>query len=157
MAIVQFSSVIPFGRVELFDFLFRDEAWERGIPPEYYCELAESGPFHEKTNLKWRLTRYGFSFVFGLRIDRIQASELVVVSQSLGPFDEWILTQKLSDHGDSGTKLTDQLEYRLPLGVVGCLFDDLFLRKEVSKLLESRHEKISQLVKALKSPADKTL
>ncbi len=146
------SSVLPGKKNDVFDFLFREEAWERGLPPCFEAELLQSGPLREKTVLKWRLSRYGVSFDWGVKIDSIRSGEKLVVMQSTGPFEEWVLTQELSEHGESSTKIKDTIEYRLPLGLIGCLLDDLYIRRELKKLLESRHEKILELLQGRKGP-----
>ncbi len=146
MPSVQVSSVLPGKRNEIFDFLFREEAWDRGIPPVFESELLQSGPFREKTVLKWRLSRFGVSFDWAVKIDSIKSDDRMIVSQVTGPFEEWVLTQELIDHGDQATKIKDTIQYKLPLGIVGALIDDLYARRELKKLLESRHEKILELL-----------
>ncbi|MGE3974534.1 MAG: hypothetical protein AB7F59_08420 [Bdellovibrionales bacterium] len=146
MAFVKHTSVFQISRDELFRFLFQEEAWERGLPPDFYSELLESGPLKEKTEIKFRLTRLGFSSNWGFKIDKVVMGEQVILSQVVGPFDEWLLTQTLEDHGEKTTRLTDHLEYRMPLGVLGCLMDDLYLKREWERLLNRRHEKIQDLI-----------
>jgi ligand-binding SRPBCC domain-containing protein len=146
LAFVKHSSVFKFPREKLFHFLFREDAWERGLPPDFYSELQESGPFREKTQIKLRLTRLGFSANWAVKIDKIVSNEQVILTQVVGPFEEWVLTQTFEDHGESTTRLTDHLEYRLPLGVLGCLVDDLYMKREWARLLDRRHEKIYQLL-----------
>lgn len=151
MPSVQVSSVLPGKRDDIFDFLFREEAWERGIPPAFEAELLESGPFREKTVLKWRLTRFGVSFDWAVKIESVKANEKVTLSQTIGLFDEWMLTQELLEHGENATKIKDTIEYRLPLGIVGAVVDDLYARRELRNLLESRHEKILELLQNRKN------
>lgn len=146
MPSVQVSSVLPGRREEVFDFLFREEAWDRGIPPCFESELLQSGPLREKTILRWRLTRFGVSFDWAVKIDSVKSNEKIVVSQNVGLFEEWILTQELLEHGDNSTKIKDTVEYRLPLGIIGAVLDDVYVRREIKNLLESRHEKILELL-----------
>jgi len=149
---VQVSSILPGKKEEIFNFLFREEAWDRGIPSCFESDLLESGPLREKTRLKWRLTRFGISFDWGVKIESIKHNEKVVISQTLGFFDEWILTQELIEHGEQSTKIKDTVEYRLPLGLIGCVIDDLYARRELTRLLENRHEKILELLQNRKVP-----
>lgn len=146
MPSVQVSSILPAQKKEVFDFLFREEAWERGVSPVFESELLQSGPLREGTVLRWRLSRFGVSFDWSIRIESIESDEKVAVSQRVGPFEEWVLTQELFEHGERATKIKDTIEYKLAFGLIGCLLDDLVVRRELKKILESRHEKILELL-----------
>jgi len=148
MPTIQHSRVFPASRAQVFQFLFLEEAWERGIPPEFDSEQIEIGPPREKSILKWRLTRFGLSFDWAVSIDYFKKNESVIISQKIGLFEEWTLTQTLLEHSEKECKLIDTLEYKMPLGLLGVLSDDLFLRREWRRLLESRHKKIDELLES---------
>ena len=146
MAIAEYSSVVGIPSNDLFQFLFQEGAWERGIPPEMVAERLEDGPFREGTVIRWRITWKGFQFTWAIVLDGIKAPERVEVRQKLGIFNSWSLTQQLEDHGSGSTLLKDIVEYEMPLGILGRLADDLLIRREIRRLLESRHEKIREIV-----------
>src|SRR5687768_9861840 len=145
MATAEFSSVIPLGTTELFEFLFKEGAWERGLPPQFEAERLEDGPFREGTIIRWRINSKGFVYNWAVQLERIEAPSTVEVKQVLGVFNHWTLTQQLEDHGGN-TLLKDFVEYEMPLGLIGRLADDLLVRREMKKQLERRHDKIRELL-----------
>lgn len=151
MANAEFSSVISLSQHELFQFLFQDGAWERGLPPEFNAERLEDGAFREGTVIRWRIGWKGFQYNWSVVVDSIRAPGEVEVRQKLGVFNSWVLTQTLEDHGPGSTLLKDHVAYQMPLGLFGRLADDLLVRREMLRLLESRHEKIRELVERRKS------
>jgi len=151
MAIAEHSSVIELSRKDLFQFLFEDGAWERGMPPEMVAERLEDGPFREGTVIRWRISWKGFQFTWAIVIEHVRDSEKVEIRQKLGVFNFWSLTQSLEGHGENSTLLKDIVEYEMPMGLLGRLADDLVIRREMRKLMESRHEKIRVLVEKRKS------
>ncbi|HEX4923160.1 MAG TPA: hypothetical protein VFV50_03705 [Bdellovibrionales bacterium] len=153
MAVAEFSSVISLSPQEVFQFLFLDGAWERGLPPEFNAERLEDGPFREGTVIRWRIGWKGFQYNWSVIVDAIRAPEYVEVRQQLGIFNSWALSQTLEDHGAGSTLLKDRVEYQMPLGLLGRLADDLIVRRETMRLLESRHEKIRELAERRKNGA----
>lgn len=144
MAIFQHSTVIPASQQELFDHLFHSENWENGVPPVLSAELIDKQPIRIGTILKWRVSRFGVSHVWLLRVSDFIPNNLVILTQSIGFFDRWVHTQTLKEHGDGQTLLTDIIEYEMPLGILGRLGDDLFFRKDLKNLIEARHESIAK-------------
>jgi ligand-binding SRPBCC domain-containing protein len=148
VAVVQQSSVIPCSKEKLFSFLFQEGAWERGIPSVLQPERLRDGSLREGSILKWRLHWTGFTANWAVQIERIKPGEMVQVNQKIGAFNSWQLTQALEDHGGGQTVLSDLIEYEMPLGLFGRLADDLLVRREMSRLLEVRHDQIRELVEA---------
>jgi ligand-binding SRPBCC domain-containing protein len=120
------------------------------MPAEMSAERLEDGPFREGTLIRWRISWKGFQFTWAIVLDSIKAPEKVEVRQKLGIFNYWSLTQALEDHGSGSTLLKDLVEYEMPLGLFGKLADDLIVRREIRRLLESRHDKIRELVERRK-------
>ncbi|MEQ1878460.1 MAG: hypothetical protein ABL958_17595 [Bdellovibrionia bacterium] len=150
MAIAEHSSVVGLPPNELFQFLYQDGAWERGIPPEMVAERLEDGPFREGTVIRWRIAWKGFQFTWAIVLEAIRTPDRVEIRQKLGVFNFWSMTQTLEDHGNGSTLIKDIVEYEMPLGLFGRLADDLIIRREVRKLMESRHEKLRILVEKKK-------
>jgi ligand-binding SRPBCC domain-containing protein len=146
VAIAEYNSVIGLSPSDLFQFLFQEGAWERGMPPEMQAERLEDGPFREGTVIRWRIAFKGFQFTWAIVIESVKTGEKVEIRQKLGVFNSWSLTQTLEDHGNNSTLLKDMVEYDMPMGLLGKLADDLLIRREIRKLMESRHEKIRELV-----------
>lgn len=148
MAKLQHSSIIPVKRDELFHFLAEPKNMA-GIAPENLQIEEVSGDTRLAIGreVKYRVLRMGVVASWVLRLEEYEEGTLLVESQKVGIFSSWQWSQRLEDHGvnehgEPQTLLTDSIEYHLPLGLLGCLVDDFFIRQDTQKLLESRHEKL---------------
>ena len=56
-----------------------------------------------------------------------------------GPFASWLHRHIVTPRGPSECLLTDDIEYELPLGVLGRVFGGAFARHELQRLFEYRH------------------
>jgi ligand-binding SRPBCC domain-containing protein len=56
-----------------------------------------------------------------------------------GPFAQWLHKHVVTPRGANACTLTDDIEYELPLGVLGRLFGGAFARRELERLFEYRH------------------
>ncbi len=83
-----------------------------------------------------------------LRIEDVVENERIELRQVKGLFKSFRLIIQFSDHGGNSTLVTDLADYRLPLGLVGHLVDDLFLKEEIEKLIDTRHHKLMKLFEA---------
>ena len=57
-----------------------------------------------------------------------------------GPFSKWIHRHIVTPRGEDECVLTDDIEYELPLGVLGRVFGGRFARKNLERLFEYRHQ-----------------
>lgn len=84
------------------------------------------------------MTRYGLSQPVRLRVEEVVKGARLTYRQAEGLFADWIHTIRFEDHGDNQTLVTDYVDYRLPFGILGYLADDLFVRKDMERLLFDR-------------------
>lgn len=57
-----------------------------------------------------------------------------------GPFKKWFHRHIVTPHGEAECILTDDIEYELPLGVLGRAFGGGFARKNLERLFAYRHQ-----------------
>lgn len=57
-----------------------------------------------------------------------------------GPFKRWVHRHVVTPEGPDRARLTDDIEYELPLGALGRLAGGWFARRNLEKLFEYRHE-----------------
>ena len=57
-----------------------------------------------------------------------------------GPFKKWFHRHLVEPVDSSSCVLSDEIEYELPLGVLGRTFGGWFARRELKRLFEYRHE-----------------
>lgn len=56
-----------------------------------------------------------------------------------GPFRKWLHKHVVTPRGPDSCVLTDDIEYELPLGVLGRIFGGWFARRNLERLFEYRH------------------
>jgi ligand-binding SRPBCC domain-containing protein len=57
-----------------------------------------------------------------------------------GPFARWLHRHIITPRGASESMLTDDVEYELPLGVLGRVFGGPIARHQIQRLFDYRHE-----------------
>ena len=148
MAYVQYSSVIPQKKEEIFKYITDVSHIPSLLPDDYKLKLnAPAIPMREGAEYEFTFSRYGVSYTWSVRIEEFEPSKKFSQRQILGLFDSWVHTCKLEDHGDQNTLMTNFIEYSTPLGLLGRLFDDLFLRRDLRAMLEKAHQNLTEKVK----------
>jgi ligand-binding SRPBCC domain-containing protein len=84
---------------------------------------------------------------------RVQAERIVeptrIVDRMLqGPFPSWVHQHRFEDRGDGTTRLTDRVDYQLPLGAAGALADALVVRRMLARMFRFRHARTQELLDA---------
>lgn len=67
--------------------------------------------------------------------------------QVKGPYATWNHVHEFAE-AEGGTRITDKVEYRLPLGIFGALAHGVFVRKMLDDLFEFRHRAIAEILGA---------
>ncbi len=149
MAYVNYSSVIPFSRSKVFEYVSDIQNFPDLVPRDYKLELT-APPLEMKKGAEYefRLSRFGVSHLWSIRVDEFEENVKYVERQILGLFNTWILTCELEDHSDDKTLLKNTLEYDLPLGLMGKIFDDVWLRKDLTRVFEEGHKKVISALEA---------
>jgi len=144
MAYFQYSSIIPATRHEVFEYHSRLENLISLLAPNIKAVITKSSdPFRKGEEFELRATRYGVSMIWAGVIEDFKQDEYYVDRQTDGPFSLWIHTHRFEDHA-SGTLVEDLVEYEVPFGLFGKLFDDLYLRRELNSFFEYRHRKTKE-------------
>ena len=143
MAHVQFSSVIPIKKDDLFDFLSDYRKRPRIMPQDIQLELG-SVPVDLKTGAVYdfKITRFGMSYAFTIEIEACEPNNKIVEKANASFFTEWVNTIIFEDHSDGSTLLTTIIDYKMPLGVLGTLADDLFVKSDLTRILQYSHAKV---------------
>ena len=68
--------------------------------------------------------------------------------QESGPFAFWYHRHRFFEDGQGGTVLTDDVEYALPLGLIGLWFGGWFIRRKLNAMFAYRHETTQQLIES---------
>jgi ligand-binding SRPBCC domain-containing protein len=113
------------------------------MPPDIELELT-SVPIDLKkgSEYEFKITRFGLSYAFTVNIEACEPGQLIVERAQFSFFEEWVNTTRFEEHSESSTLLTNIIDYQLPLGILGTLADDLFVRKDLLRILQFSHRKL---------------
>lgn len=137
------SRVVPALPGMVFDF---------AVNPENLAELLQdhievqylAGSEHMVVDAEYtfQMSRYGFNQIVRFQVTEYKPGLWLTYRQVEGLLAQWIHTQRFEFHEPSSTLLTDMVEYKVPLGLLGNLMDDLWLRRDLQAILESRLDRI---------------
>ena len=68
--------------------------------------------------------------------------------QESGPFAWWYHRHRFLDDGEGGTLLRDEVDYTVPLGVVGRWLGGWLVRRKLEAMFAYRHEKTRKLIES---------
>jgi ligand-binding SRPBCC domain-containing protein len=69
--------------------------------------------------------------------------------QVKGPFALWRHTHNIvseTQNGINGTRVTDELEYALPLGPLGAIANAIFVRRQIETTFRFRHQRLEEIL-----------
>lgn len=143
MSYVNVSSIVKANRADVFAAISNPALFARFMPQDLTLKLNSSPMRISKgAEYEFRVTRFGIEQLLSLRVDEIIMNEKIVFNQSIGFFNKWSHTIALEDFKEGETIVNHFVEYDLHFGIFGKLYDDLYLRGYITKLLEGVSSKL---------------
>lgn len=139
-------TVLPQPVDEVFAFFANAENLEQITPPELAFQILTPTPIDigEGTIIDYRLRLFGVPFRWRTRIVQWQPNERFVDEQIRGPYALWRHSHTFTGCSD-GTRMTDRVEYRLPLQRAGSLALPL-VRRQLDRIFRYRASVITELL-----------
>lgn len=136
---------------KVFSFYDDPGNLRRITPPNIRISILKKPNFLEEgSSIIVRVKRWRFDFTWSAVITKYRRNEIFIDEQQKGPFRVWKHTH-LFDDIPTGTKLTDIIEYELPWGILGEVADQIFIRREIQKMLKFRQEKTKEILEKTSS------
>lgn len=134
---------IPKSPEELFDFFKDPHNLEKITPPTLSFEIGHiSTPqIQQGTLIDYNLKIHGIPVKWKTEITEWAPPHKFVDTQLRGPYQFWHHTHEFRPFC-GGTLMVDQVRYRLPLGAVGWLTGNSFVKKDVARIFQFRREYI---------------
>ncbi len=148
MSYIQISKLIPAPPAKVFAALSQPEQLREAWRDDVEVEVLSDGEKYQKgSEVIFRMTRFGISQPLTLVFDEWVLPSLMTLKQSEGPFKHWNQKIKVESHSENTSLVTESVNYALPFGLFGNLADDLFIRAELSRLLELHLDKLAERLK----------
>ena len=137
---------LPLPITDGFAFFANAENLERITPPELAFEILTPTPIDIKEGvlIDYRLGLFGIPFGWQTRIVEWQPNEHFVDEQVRGPYAAWRHRHTFREC-DGGTRMTDRVDYRLPLWPAGAVALPL-VRRQLDRIFRYRASAIRQIL-----------
>src|SRR5690349_1880912 len=138
------ETFVPRPRHETFAFFAAADNLERITPPELRFEIQSPLPIVMRagTRIEYRLRLFGIPFRWSTLISIWQPDEMFVDEQLRGPYAQWIHTHRFFD-APGGTRVTDEVRYRLPLFPLGEIALPI-VRRQIARIFAYRGERLEE-------------
>ena len=131
-------------------------------PPDMGFVIRE--PFDERPAFAGQLISYTVKPVAGIpltwvtRIDEVEAPRRFVDTQLKGPYQRWWHLHTF-ESADGGVLMHDRVEYELPLGILGELAHDIFVRRRLKRIFDYRFATLETMFRdrKRKEPANEVI
>ena len=128
---------------EVFAFFADAHNLEEITPPWLGFKILSmsTNSISEGTMILYRLRLHGIPIHWRTRIREWNPPHCFVDEQTQGPYRQWRHTHRFEAHGNR-TKMTDEVQYALPFGVIGRIAHALKVRGDVSLIFDHRRMQI---------------
>ena len=144
--ILRRETFVPRPRAEAFAFFADAGNLELITPPELRFEITSALPIRmaEGALIEYRLRLFGIPFSWTTLISRWEAGRSFVDEQVKGPYSKWVHTHSFSDV-EGGTRVLDEVRYRLPILPLGELAHPL-VRRQLRRIFNYRAHRLQELL-----------
>jgi ligand-binding SRPBCC domain-containing protein len=132
---------------DVFDFFSRAGNLERITPPWLRFTIAGDEPAEVTvgTVIEYRLRLRGLPLGWVSRIDTFEPERLFVDRQLKGPYKLWVHRHEFEADG-AGTIIRDEVNYQLPLGILGALAHLVSVRRDLERIFAYRQQATERLM-----------
>jgi ligand-binding SRPBCC domain-containing protein len=116
-------------------------------PEDMNFEIVRGG---EVAMYEGQIIEYRVEFIRGVRslwlteIAHVREGEYFVDEQRVGPYRFWY-HEHIFEKTPNGTKMTDQVTYAVPFGVLGDVLNAVWVSKRLETIFDFRARKIAEL------------
>lgn len=147
--VLERSQVVPRPRREVFAFFAEARNLEAITPAFLHFEILPPvpRPLRPGSLIDYRLSLFGLRFRWRTRIEVFEPERRFVDVQVRGPYGLWRHTHAFEDV-PGGTRVSDRVEYELPLGPLGEVAHLLFVVRTLDRIFDHRRDRVAALLGA---------
>lgn len=141
---------LPRPRSEVFPFFADPANLQRLTPPWLHFQVLtpEPLPRGEGAVFEYRLKVRGLPIRWRTLIEAYDDGAKFVDRQIAGPYALWHHTHRFEDLPDGGTRITDQVRYKVGWGPIGRIVTALWVRRDIRRIFAYRKQVLAELFKA---------
>jgi ligand-binding SRPBCC domain-containing protein len=132
---------------QVFDFFRRPANMLRVSPPYLHLQL-EDAP--DDLQLGARLTlvsrRWGMRYWSVTEVTALEPGVSFVEEQKEGAFRKWVFTHRFEAIPDGGTRVTAEIDYETPGGMLGLLMTPAAVERELTEFFRYRNEQLAAIL-----------
>ena len=124
---------------EVFAFFSDANNLEAITPKQLQFHILTPGPIQLQAGarIEYQLKLYGVPVKWATLIESWEPPRQFVDVQLRGPYRVWRHTHRFAAEG-TGTRIFDDVDYKLPFGPLGRLVEALWARREIGKIFNYR-------------------
>ena len=145
---------LPAPRSEVFHFFSDPANLEALTPPWLRFEVLTPKPLPrgEGALFAYQIKVRGLPIRWRTLIETFVPDEKFVDRQIAGPYALWHHTHRFEDLPDGGTRMTDQVRYRVGWGFIGWIVTALWVRHDITRIFDYRKQVLAERFKPVPAP-----
>ncbi|GJM20751.1 MAG: hypothetical protein DHS20C15_06660 [Planctomycetota bacterium] len=145
MAIFELSVELPVSVEALFDWHLQPEALPLMIPPSEPVQVERAPARLENgARVVLRVGRWPLRLRWVADHRDVQRPHGFVDEQTRGPFARWVHSHRMESLGPQRSRLTDHVDYTLPLEPLSRWVAGWFVRRKLERMFAHRHRVLSE-------------
>ena len=131
---------------EVWAFFSNAENLERLTPAFLKFRILTPCPIEMAVGalIDYRISLFGMPMTWKTEITEYEPQTHFVDNQLKGPYARWHHTHRFESVPE-GTRMTDEVEYRVPLGPLGAIAHGPFVRRTLGKIFAYRGQAVSEV------------
>jgi ligand-binding SRPBCC domain-containing protein len=139
---------IPAPPEDVFPFFEDAGNLEAITPPFLGFRVVTPRPIDMRAGalIEYRLRLHGLPVRWRTRIESFDPPRVFADVQLAGPYRLWHHTHVFEPDGRGGTVMRDRVRYALPLGPAGAVGHALFVRRDLRRIFDFRHQAVARML-----------